>query len=426
VIVGGFHIGFAADIPGGMVEAELNGSTGFLINLGSRGPNARVRFAVAALIINFIIGWGGLEAAAAGFKTAAQNAILIDAKSGAVLFEKDADKRISPASMSKLMTLAVVFKAVKAGQLQMKDEFVMSVHAWRTGGAPSGTSAMMVPVNKRVTLNQLLQGIVVQSGNDAAIAVAEGLAGSEEAFANVMNAEAKRIGLQNSTFANPTGLEHPDHLMTVRDLATLGAHLIAEYPELYKLFAQKEFRYRRHLFRNRNRLLFMKLGVDGLKTGYISKAGHGVVASAVRDGRRLIAVVAGLKTKNERWTAARRMLNWGFRGFNSVKLFGAGEIVGQARVWGGERMFVSLSGKGNVKVLLPRFPVNQKLRAIVVYKGPLKPPIKQGDQIASLRVTNSSGVRNEVPLYATEDVKPAGTWWKGLDSLLHLGFGWLP
>jgi len=256
--------------------------------------------------------------------------------------------------------------------------------------------------------------------------VAEGMAGSEEAFAQVMNKEARRIGLRNSTFANPTGLYHPDHLMTVRDLTILARHLITEFPEFYKLFRQKEFKYRRHRFYNRNRLLFMKLGVDGLKTGFITQAGHGVVASAVQDGRRLIAVVSGLATKKDRWREASRILEWGFRGFGTFKLFNDGEVVGQARVWGGAQWYVPVAGKGDVKVLLPRFPGSQRLTAHVVYNGPLKPPIREGDKIAKLRVLSSTGVRNEVPLYATENVAPAPTWRRGLDSLLHLAFGWIP
>jgi len=283
-----------------------------------------------------------------------------------------------------------------------------------------------VPVNTRISLNELIQGIIVQSGNDAAISVAEGLAGSEAAFAKVMNAEAKRIGLTNSSFANPTGLDHPDQLMSARDLAILARHLIMQYPEFYKLFAQKEFKYRRHLFRNRNRLLFRDIGVDGLKTGYTSTAGNSMVASAVQDGRRIIAVLTGLETKNDRWNETQKMIEWGFKGFGTFKLFPAGEVVSQARVWGGSQMFVPLSGRGDVQVLLSRFPVNQKLRAEVIYKGPLKPPIKQGDEVAKLRVTSSTGVRNDVPLYATKDVTPAGTWWRGLDSLIYLGLGWVP
>ncbi len=361
-----------------------------------------------------------------GFKSKAKHAILVDYASGAILYEKDADTLMQPASMSKLMTLAVVFKAIKSGELSMSDEFVMSEHAWRTGGAPSRTSAMFVPINKRATLNELLQGIIVQSGNDAAIAIAEGLAGSEAAFAQVMTREARRIGLTKSTFGNPTGLPHPDQLMTARELALLSAHIIREYPDFYKMFAQKRFNYRRHKFINRNRLLFAKMGVDGLKTGYVSASGYGVVLSAVRENRRLIAVLGGLKTSNERWAEARRILEWGFNGFSDFQIFDGDQVVGQARVWGGTQIYVPLVGQKPISIVLPRFPVNQKLRAEVVYDTPLKPPIAKGDRVAVLQVRSTSGTTNRVPLYAAESVEKGGTIRRGLDSLFHLAFGWLP
>ncbi len=362
----------------------------------------------------------------AGFRSEAKHAFLMEYDSGAILYEKDADTLMAPASMSKLMTLAVIFKSIKAGELRLEDEFVMSEHAWRTGGAPSRTSAMFVPIHARVTLNELLQGIIVQSGNDAAIAVAEGLAGSEAAFAQVMTKEARRIGLAKSIFTNSTGLTHPDHKMTARELAILSSHLIRHYPTLYKMFAQKRFNYRRHKFISRNRLLFAKLGVDGLKTGFTSAAGYSVALSAEQGGRRLIAVLGGLKTAEERWSEARRMLQWGFNGFRNFKIFEGDQVVGQARVWGGSRIYVPLIGQKTISVVLPRFPANQKLRAEVVYDTPLKPPIQKGDQVAVLRVASTSGTTNELPLYAAEDVARGGTMRQGLDSLFHLAFGWLP
>jgi len=360
------------------------------------------------------------------FKTVAQQAILIDAKSGSSLYAFNADEPRPPASMSKLMTLTLVFKALKEGTLKLTDEFVVSEDAWRRGGAPSRTSAMFIPVNTSATLEEMIRGLVVQSGNDAAIAIAEGMAGSEAAFARLMDAEAKRIGLTHSTFGNASGLPHPRQQMSARDLAVLARHMIYTYPDFYRYFAEKEFKYRRFRFINRNRLLFMKLGVDGLKTGYTQQAGYGVTASAVRDGRRLIAVVMGLKTKNDRWDEAKRLIEWGFNGFASFKVFEQGEVVGQARVWGGSQFFVPLVGKGGVEVYLPRYPVNQRLRGEVVYNGPLKPPVKRGDQVAMLRVTSSTGAQSQVPLYAATDVERAGLARRGFDSLLYLGLGWLP
>lgn len=356
----------------------------------------------------------------------ARNAILIDADSGAVLFQHNADQLAPPASMSKLMTLAVAFRALKLGTVRPEDEFLMSEYAWRTGGAPSGTSAMFVPINTRTRLDELIKGVIIQSGNDAAIAIAEGLAGSEAAFAQQMTDEARRLGMTKSTFRNATGLHHPEHLMSARELALLGRHLIREYPDYYAIFQIKEFPYRKHKFINRNPLLFLNIGADGLKTGYTKEAGYGIVASAKQGDRRLVAVINGAATAEERRDEARRLLEWGFRAFGEFKLFEAGEIVGRARIWGGERMSVPLIGNGPVVAVLPRFPANQRLRAEIIYQSPLKTPIARGDQVARLRVTSSTEATVEIPLYASEDVKPAGTWKRGFDSLLHMATRWLP
>ncbi|MEO1265929.1 MAG: D-alanyl-D-alanine carboxypeptidase family protein, partial [Pseudomonadota bacterium] len=317
-----------------------------------RVPMKALVFALSAVAL--MVSGTASVAQKSGFTTKAKQAILIDATSNAVLFAKNADERMSPASMSKLMTLAVIFRGLKAGQLKPDDKFEMSVNAWRTGGAPSGTSAMMVPVNTEETLEELVKGIVIQSGNDASIAIAEGLAGSEAEFAKIMTEQGRKIGLKNSTFKNATGLYDPEHLTTARDLAILAQHIIETYPERYKMFAVKEFPYRKHKFRNRNPLLYLDIGADGLKTGYISQAGYGLVASAVQDGRRLIAVVNGLKTRAERKRESRRLLEWGFRGFTQFKLFNEGAVIGQARVWGGSQFFVELTGKGPLTVVLPR------------------------------------------------------------------------
>ncbi len=358
------------------------------------------------------------------FTSKAKRAILMDAETGAVLYQLNADELAPPASMSKLMTLAVLFKAMKDGRAKPDDEYLMSEYAWRTGGAPSGTSAMFVPINTKARVDELIQGIVVQSGNDACIAVAEALGGSEAGFAKLMDDEGRRIGLKTSTFRNSTGLSHPEHLMTARELGLLARFLIREYPEQYKLFSQKEFAYRKHKFYNRNPLLGTELGVDGLKTGHTADAGYGIVVSAVNEGRRLIGVVMGLKDEKDRREEARRLIEWGIRSFGQFKLFAADEQVGHARVWGGTSWYVPLSGKGELSVVLPRFPANQKLRAEIVYQGPLKPPIKRGDAVAILKVTSSSNATSEVPLYAAEDVEQAGILMQGLDSLVHLALRW--
>jgi D-alanyl-D-alanine carboxypeptidase (penicillin-binding protein 5/6) len=356
--------------------------------------------------------------------TKAKNAILIDYNSGAVLYQHAADELVFPASMSKLMTLAVLFKAMKDGKVKPEDEFLMSENAWRTGGAPSGTSAMFVPINTKARVDELIQGIIVQSGNDACIAVAEALAGTEAAFAEQMTKEARRIGLEKSTFANATGLPNPGQKMTARELAQLATFLITEYPEHYKIFAQKEFAYRKHKFYNRNPLLSLGIGADGLKTGHTSEAGYGLVASAAADGRRLIGVVMGLADEKERREEAKKLIEWGFRSSASFKLFDAGEHVGYARVWGGDRFYVPLTGKGEVSVVLPRFPPNPKLRAEIVYQGPLKAPVKQGDKVAVLRVTTPARAVSEVPLYAATDVPPGGILRRGVDTLAVMAVRW--
>ncbi|MET0408482.1 MAG: D-alanyl-D-alanine carboxypeptidase family protein [Hyphomicrobium sp.] len=359
-----------------------------------------------------------LAAADSTFTTKAPHAVLMDAGSGAILFQHNPDELFAPASMSKLMTLEMLFRAIKDGRIKKTDEFTMSVNAWRNGGAPSGTSAMMVPVNTKATVDELIQGIAIQSGNDAAMCVAEGLAGTEAAFARSMNEEARRIGLAKSTFANATGLPSPNQLMTARELALLARHIINEYPEFYPVFGQKEFLYRKHRFINRNPLLFLNIGADGLKTGHIAAAGYGLVGSAVQDGKRLVVVVSGLTKAEDRKSESARLLDWGFKSFSAVKLFDDGEVVGQARVWGGKSWYVPLAAKGDVMFTMPKYPAGQKLSAEIVYKAPLKPPVKKGDQVATLKISSSSSASAEVPLYATEDVIKGGIVRQGVDSLV--------
>ncbi len=402
---------------------------------------SRAAFAVRLLRLSSVVAALGFALAAQGLAAApaseftikARQAILMDADSGAVLFQFNPDELAPPASMSKLMTLAVLFRGIKAGEVKLDSEFLMSENAWRKGGGPSGTSAMFVSLGARAKVDELMRGIIIQSGNDAAIAVAENMAGSEEGFAKLMNDEARRIGMTKSTFRNATGLYHPEHLMTVRELAQLGRHLVREYPDYTPIFAQREMFYtetkapfKKHRFINRNPLIFMNVGADGLKTGHLKESGYGIVATAKQEQRRLILVINGLATEADRKEEARRLLEWGFKAFGEFKLFDAGEVVGRARVLGGSRMHVPLTGNGDVIAVLPRFPANQKLKAEIVYKGPLLPPIRRGDEVARLRVTSSTEATSEVPLFAAEDVQPVGTLRKGFDTLLHMATRWLP
>lgn len=360
------------------------------------------------------------------FTTKATYAILIDADTGSVLFAKKPDVLMAPASMSKLMTVALLFKNLKSGLVKLEDKFRVSEHAWRTGGGPSGTSAMFAPLGKKILVSDLLQGIVIQSGNDACIITAEGLAGSEDAFATMMTEEARRIGLKKSTFGNATGLPHPKQLMTARELSQLALYLIEKYPEYYHYFSQKKFKYRRFKFHNRNPLVF-KYGADGLKTGSTKASGYGLTVSAVKNGRRLVAVLNGLKSKRERRTESIRLLEWGFNGFQQYELFGPDVVVGHARVIGGSSSYVPLTGEKQkgARALLPRYMSSKKIPAKIVYQGPLKAPITAGQQVAFLEIKGQGSVRNKIPLYAAEDITKAGVLWRGVDTLLFRAFGWL-
>jgi D-alanyl-D-alanine carboxypeptidase (penicillin-binding protein 5/6) len=353
-------------------------------------------------------------------------AIVMDAETGAVLYARNADELVPPASMSKIMVLIMMFLALRSGELKPDTEFLMSENAWRTGGAPSRAPAMFVPLGKSAKVEDLIKGIIVQSANDAAISVAENMKGSEALFAEAMTAEARRLGLKKSVFKNATGFYHPEHLMTVREIAQLAHYIIRNFPEHYPLFSQREFFYRTHKFYTRNPLLGLVAGVDGLKTGFIKEGGHGIVASAKQDNRRLIVVTHGAPTAEERRDDARRLLEWGFRNYSEAKLFDAGEIVGYARVLGGERMYMPLVGGEGVSVVLPRFPANPKVSARIFYKGPLKPPLRKGEPVGTLRVTTANDATSEVPLYAAEDVGRAGFVRRGLDSLLYLATRWIP
>jgi D-alanyl-D-alanine carboxypeptidase (penicillin-binding protein 5/6) len=360
------------------------------------------------------------------FETKAKHAILMNADANLIFFEKDADVLVPPASMSKLMTLAVVFRELKAGRIKLEDQFKVSENAWRTGGAPSGSSAMFAPLNSMVSVEDLIQGITVQSGNDSCIILAEGISGSEDAFAKEMNKFAKEIGLTKSHFVNSTGLPADGHVMTARELAFLANYLMKTYPEYYHYFGQKQFTFNKHTFNNRNPLVFEEaLGVDGLKTGFIEEAGYGLVASAKRGDQRVILVVNGLNTKKEREEEPRKLLEWGFKNFKPFRLFDQGETVSDALVWGGTRHYVPLVGDHNIDIILPTNS-SGKVTAQIVYDGPIKAPIRKGDQVAVLRVTAAdTAATNDIPLFAGEDVGQSNFAMRGLDSLMVLAFGWM-
>ncbi len=350
------------------------------------------------------------------FQTSAPYAILIDADSGTVLFEKNADKLNPPASMSKLMTTEVVLRAIAEGKLKYEDEMTISENAWRRGGAPSGGSAMFAALNSRISVRDLMYGVMIQSGNDACIALAEGIAGSELAFADMMNKRAREIGLTQSRFTNSTGLHDADHNMTVRELAKLAQHIIKTYPEAYKIYAEREFTWNKVRQQNRNPLLAMGIGADGLKTGFTKEAGYGLTGSAVNNNLRLIVVVNGFKTMKERAEESRKLLEWGFRAFEARPLFAAGETIGEAKLYGGSQSRVPLVSPTPVRLLVPR-ALSEKLSAKVVYSGPVMAPVEKGRPIGTLKVSRGENVVLEVPLQAGEDVGGGSLHQRAFDAM---------
>src|SRR5262245_30959596 len=356
------------------------------------------------------------------FQTAAPYAILVDADTGSVLFEKAADQQTPPSSLAKLMTTEVVFNELKEGRLKLEDEFIISEDAWRRGGAPSHTSSLVSPLQSRVRAQDLLMGWIVQSANDACIALAQGIAGNETAFAIKMNERARMIGLTSSNFTNSTGLPDPGLKSTARDLATLAQHLIKTYPEFYKYYSEREFTWNKIRQQNRNPLLPMNIGADGLKTGYTEEGGYGLVGSAERDGARLIVVINGAKSEKERADEGRRLIEWGFNGFEAKLLFAEGQIVGEARLFGGEQMHVPLVGRDLIALMVPRGS-NDRISAKLVYNGPVNAPVARGQPIGKLRVFRGERVALEVPLVAAESVGRGGMARRAFDAVGELVIG---
>jgi len=353
------------------------------------------------------------------FNISAPYAILIDYESGTVLFEKNADQLMEPSSMAKLMTVEVVFQAIKEGRLSPEDQFIISEHAWRHGGAPSHGSTMYAPIHSKVSTINLLQGAIIQSGNDACIALAEGMAGSEARFADIMTQRARELGLPKSVFANPTGLPDPRTKVTARELAKLARHLIKTYPDYYHFFGEREFTWNRIRQINRNPLLAANIGADGLKTGFTREAGYGIVASAVQNGVRLIAVTNGFKDQKARADETRKLLEWGFRAFEARPLFAEGQTIGDAKLYGGARGRVPLVADGSVRLLVPRNSTD-RVHARVVYTGPVRAPIEKGQQIGELKVWRGENVVLEVPLQASEAVGRGSLSQRAFDAATEL------
>jgi len=323
----------------------------------------------------------------------------------------------------KLMTAEVVFHAIKQGDLKLTDEYRVSENAWRKGGAPSGTSTMFAAINSKVSVDDLLHGAIIPSGNDACIALAEGIAGSEHIFAtDFMTKRARELGMMQSTFGNSNGLPDPMNKMTVRELAMLARYVILTYPEFYKLFGEKEFTWNKIRQQNRNPLLNSLEGADGLKTGYTKEGGYGMVGSAVQNGTRLIVVVNGLEDPEDRASEAKKMLEWGYRNFETRTLFAAQQPIGYARVFGGDSHSVKLSSPEPINVMVQKNG-NDKLIARIVYSGPVRAPIEAGQKIGVVRVWRGANVAMEAPVFAAEAVATGSTMRRAIDGVSELVIG---
>jgi serine-type D-Ala-D-Ala carboxypeptidase (penicillin-binding protein 5/6) len=361
--------------------------------------------------------WGGVFLAAVLFlsfvrpavalETIAHEAILMDAQTGAVLFQKNAHRPMHPASMSKMMLVYMLFERLRDGRLSLDDTFPVSENAWRKGGVKTGSSTMFLEPSSRVRIEDLIRGIVVQSGNDACIVVAEGLAGSETAFAAEMTEKGWEMGLENSRFVNATGWPHPDHKTTARDLAIIAKQTIQDFPDYYHYYSETSFTYNGIRQPNRNPLLFKDMGADGLKTGHTESAGFGLAATAKKGKKRLILVLNGLKSVKARSKESERLLEWGFREFDNYALFQAGETVTEADVWLGDSPFVPLVVKEGITITMPR-KARRKMRVSVAYEGPLPAPVSAGDEVATLVIAAPEFETRKIPLYAGADVKGLG------------------
>lgn len=347
---------------------------------------------------------GAAHSAPPTFQTPAKQAILLDFDTGAVLYEKNADTSMYPASMTKLMTSILAFDELKAGRLSLDDTFRVSETAWRKGG-----SKMFVRVNSDVRIEDLLRGVIVQSGNDASIVIAEGIAGTEEAFAERMTERGRQIGLESTVFRNATGWPDPEHVTTARDLAKLARFLIRQYPEFYPYYSEKEFTYGKSLDGkpitqgNRNPLLYKSIGADGLKTGHTEASGYGLAASASLDGRRLVLVVNGLDSVRARSSETERLINWGFQVFDNYQLFQAGETVEDAKVWLGDAVTVPLVIEEDLTITIPK-SARRNMKVQVIYESPVPAPIEAGTTIGRVEVTAPDIEPIVRPLKTTQSV----------------------
>ena len=357
-----------------------------------------------------------------GFQTSIPAAVLLDPDSDSILFEKNGDQLVAPASLAKLMTLEYVFNEIKEGRVKLDDTFMISENAWRKGGAPSHGSTMFAAIHSRVRVDDLIHGIIVDSANDACIAIAEGLAGNETAFGALLTERAREIGLEKSTFTNAEGYPDPSLRVTAREMAELARHIMHTYPDFFPYFAEREFTWNNIRQQNRNPLLGMGIGADGMKTGETVEAGFNLVGTATQDNRHLIVVITGAKSEKERADEGKKMLDWGFHGFEARMLFAEGQNIGEAKVFGGDTSYVHLIAPGLITLMMPRNS-NDRLLARIIYTGPVPAPVTKGQPIGKLRVFRGENLALEAPLAAAEDVGKGTMSQRAVDGATELMIG---
>ena len=364
----------------------------------------------------------GMASVVQAIETKAKNLILMDYDTGQYLYAKDAEKMIPPASMSKLMTIYMIFEKLKDGSLSLDDTFTVSENAWRKGGAASGSSTMFLNIGEKVRVGDLIQGIIIQSGNDACIVAAENISGSEEDFARAMTDKAQKLGLHNSSFANATGWPHPDQKMSVEDLAKLARIIIKDFPEYYYLFSERNYTHNNIRQGNRNPLLYSMPEADGLKTGHTEEAGFCLAGSAKRGDRRLISNMSGLASNKERSEEAEKIMNWGFREFDNYKILKQGQKVAELPVWFGTEKNVDLLVNEDVLRTIKKNKAS-KVKMTAVYDKPVKAPVKQGDKLGFVRVEVPGAETVEVPLIANKDIQKIGWFGKIGENIKYILFG---
>lgn len=383
-----------------------------------------VRLAAAFSVAASMTVPGYAQTVQAAFATKAPQVLLLDDKSGTVLLSKNPDMKVPPASLAKLMTAEVVFEALEKGQTTLETSYPVTEYAWRTGGAPSGTSTMFAKIKSTPTVADLLQGMIVQAANDGAIILAEGLSGSEAAFAQKMNERAKDLGLIGSNFVNATGLPAEGQTVTLSDLIKLARHIHSAHPERYVYYAQPAFTWNNIMQRNRNPLLRLDIGADGMGTGYTEASGYALVASAEQNGRRLFLAMSGLTSIKEREEEAKKLIQWGMSSFDTVSIYSANEEISTAQVFGGSASSVSLKVKDDVELLLPK-EGRDKLKARISYEGPLNAPIETDTQVGTLRFELNGNVVQQMPLYTAQSVSVGTLSQRAMGAALELSTGWL-